>query len=439
MSKDDVERREAAEEPASYSQFACIGAGFSGIGLGATLKRWYGINDVRIFDRESELGGTWTINQYPGEQLFPDAAPLPAEEKSTDLSSLGCACDIPSILYSFSFEPNPSWDSILPPRADIQAYLRKVATKYDLLDKISFNTNVEKCEWVEEKGRWRMTARDNATGESFMHEAQFLFSGVGLFSEPRKIDIPGLDSFKGPVVHSARWDQGLDLKNKKVIVFGNGCSACQIIPAIVDETEHITQVIRSKHWIIPNLKDAVNFGPFATLTKYAPWTKGIQRALLCLVTEAEYPAYLMNGFAGWLRRRAAKAAVDNIRAKAPENYHDLLIPDFDMGCKRRIFDPGYLKSLNSDKITLTDEPVLEIVPEGIRTKDGVTEADVVVMATGFKTNRFLVGIEMTGRNGESIQGHWSKNGGPAAYDCAAVSGFPNFFTIGGESTRPAVS
>ncbi|KAK0641754.1 hypothetical protein B0T16DRAFT_516194 [Cercophora newfieldiana] len=396
---------------ASYSQFACIGAGFSGIGLGAMLKRRYNISDVRMFERESDLGGTWMINQYPG-----------------------CACDVPSILYSYSFETNPRWDCILPPREDTKAYLRDVATKYNLIDKISFNSTVEKCEWIEEKSRWRMTVRDNATDHPFIHEAQFLFSGVGLFSEPRGLDIPGIENFSGPVVHPARWPQGLDLTDKKVVVFGNGCSACQIVAATVEQTAHTTQVIRSKHWIIPNMKEMINWSPFGTLTKYAPWTVSMQRSLLFWVTEMEYPAFLMNGFASWLRRRAARAAVANIKATAPEKYHDLLIPNFEMGYKRRIFDPGYLKSLNSDKITLTDEPVLEIVPEGIRTKDGVTEADVIVSATGFKTNRFLVDIDVVGRNGERLQQHWSKLGGATAYDCSAVSGFPNFFFMCGPNS-----
>jgi cation diffusion facilitator CzcD-associated flavoprotein CzcO len=335
-------------------------------------------------------------------------------------------------LYSYSFETNPAWDSVLPPRADIQAYLRNVAIKYDLIDKISFKVSVEKCEWVEEKGRWRMAIRDNATSRSFVHEAQFVFSGVGLFSKPRIPEIPGLDTFHGPVVHSARWPQGLDLKNKQVILLGNGCSASQIVPAIAEETAHLTQIIRTKHWIIPNIKDTVNFSPLATLTKYAPWTRGIQRSVLWWYTELEYPQFLMNGFGKWLRGRAAKAAEYNIRATAPEKYHHLLIPDFEMGYKRRIFDPGYLKCLNSDNITLTDAPVLEIVPEGIRTKGGVVEADVIIFATGFHTNRFLVDIDVVGRSGESLQEHWSKSGGAAAYDCCAVSGFPNFFFLCGK-------
>ncbi|KAK0620175.1 monooxygenase [Immersiella caudata] len=401
----------ATDEPVGYSQFACIGAGFSGIGLGASLKRRYGITNIRLFERESDLGGTWMINQYPG-----------------------CACDIPSILYSYSFETNPAWDSVLPPRADIQAYLRNVAAKYDLIDKISFNTSVEKCEWVEEKGRWRMTVRDNASGHPSVHEAQFVFSGVGLFSKPRIPEIPGLDSFKGPVVHTARWPQGLNLKDRKVIVLGNGCSASQVVPAILDEAASITQIVRTKHWIIPNIKDTFNVSPLATLTKHAPWTRGLQRSLLFWLTELQYPPFLMNRLGGWLRSRSAKAAENNIRATAPEKYHDLLIPDFEMGYKRRIFDPGYLKSLKSDKITLTDEAVFEIISEGIRTGKGIIEADVIICATGFHTNRFLVDIDVVGRNAENLQEHWSKIGGPSAYDCCAVSGFPNFFFLCGPNS-----
>lgn len=238
----------------TYSQFACIGAGFSGVGLGAQLKRQYNITDIRIFERESDLGGTWQINRYPG-----------------------AGCDVPSILYSYSFEPNSDWSSILPQRAELQLYMRQVATKYNLVDKISFSTSVRKCEWIEDNGCWRLHLYNEQTGASSTHESQFLFGGTGLLIEPRQLDVPGIDTFKGTVVHTARWRPDVDLQNKKVVVFGNGCSATQVIPAIIDQTESITQVARSKHWYVPALADSIDLTPMANVTKYAPWTQGLQR------------------------------------------------------------------------------------------------------------------------------------------------------------------
>ncbi|KAK1749845.1 ACB 4-hydroxyacetophenone monooxygenase [Echria macrotheca] len=401
------------KEADSYSQFACIGAGFSGICLGATLKRWHDITDVRIFERESDLGGTWVINQYPG-----------------------CACDIPTALYSYSFEPNPSWTTVLPARADIHAYLRKVADKYGVADKISFGTEVQRCEWIEDRNRWRIHVRDVASDSSSIHESQFLFSGAGFIFKPRDLDVPGVETFHGPVVHSARWDPRLDLTDKNVVVIGNGCSACQIVPAIVDKVKSLTQVFRSKHWIVPPLDYTYPLGILAFMNQYAPWTKGIQRFLITLATEAEYfsGAYHMKEWSAWARRMYERAATKYIKTTAPEKYHDLLIPDFEIGCRRRIYDGGYLASLYSDKITLTNEPILEVVPEGIRTRNGVTKADVIILANGFQTNKFMVGIDVAGRDGEDIHEHWDKLGGTVAYNSAAVSNFPNFFLVCGPNS-----
>ncbi|CCC13139.1 unnamed protein product [Sordaria macrospora k-hell] len=403
---------EEEEDPVfSYSQFACIGTGFSGIALGATLQRWYGITDIRFFDKQTKLGGAWHVNQYPG-----------------------CACDVPSALYSLSFECNPNWTRVLPTYTELWEYLNRVAHKYDLVDRMTFDVAVEKCVWIEERGRWRMWIRQKHTGQVIVHECQFLYSGVGHFDQPRELEIPGAERFEGPMFHSARWRHDVDLTDKKVVVFGNGCTGAQIVPAIVDKTAHLTQVVRSKHWVYPPLDEKVPFWLMFTLANI-PGTMQIQRTLTFVKAEVEYIGFGDGKIAKAWRKKRQRQVEAYMRATAPAKYHSLLIPDFEVGCKRRIFDSGYLKSLHNEHLRLTDEPVEEILPNGLRMKSGeIVEADVIVLANGFKTNQFFLDCEIVGRGGQTIHEHWESFGGAEAYNCESLSGFPNFFLLGGPNT-----
>lgn len=424
-------------KPASYSRFACIGAGFSGIGLGATLKRWYGITDVRLFERHDHCGGTWYANRYPG-----------------------AACDIPSALYSLSYESNPDWSRILPPAAELREYLVRVAEKYDLLKCMTLGTEVLRCEWLEGKGgegkeeeartgRWRMTLRNVKTGDVFFHECQFLFSGAGQLVKPRDLDIPGAETFKGRIIHSARLRgtnengdyRGVDvngnefdveIKGKKIVVIGNGCTGTQIVPVIVPQASHVTQIVRSKHWLVPSA-DAKNLPFLRFMLRWVPGAMLFQRMLIAWMAEKFIKAYPLTE-AGQRFRDSQRAVLEPyMRKMAPKKYHDLLIPDFEVGCKRRIFDTGYLECLHGDNITLTNEKALEIVPEGIRTAKGIIEADLIIQANGFQTNSPLHGIEIVGRGGETLEKHWDTFGGPGAYNCTILNGFPNFFLLLGKS------
>ncbi|KAH7010550.1 monooxygenase [Ilyonectria destructans] len=396
----------------SYSRFACIGTGFSGIALGATLRRWYDMDDIQYFERHDKLGGTWWVNQYPG-----------------------CACDIPSALYSFSFEPNAEWSRVLPPREELAEYLNKVAHKYHLVEKMRFGVNVDRCEWDEERGRWRLTIRHGNTGSTYLHDCQFLFSGTGQLVTPRELDVPGVENFKGHIFHSARWRDDVDLQGKNVVLFGNGCTAAQIVPSIVGKTKHLTQIVRSKHWIMPPV-DKIIPGWLRWQLKYIPGATALQRLVTFLALENELRGFYMTAAGRMFRHSQRKVSEGYMRETAPKKYHDLLIPDFEVGCKRRIFDSGYLESLHSKNLTLINDKAVEIVPEGLRTQGGdVIPADVIVLANGFMTNSFLGGLEIMGRGGKTVEEHWDEFGGPEAYNCSAMSGFPNFFLLLGELLR----
>ncbi|KAI1818664.1 FAD/NAD(P)-binding domain-containing protein [Poronia punctata] len=399
------------DEKYTYSQFTCIGTGFSAIALGATLKRWYGITDIRFFEKHGDLGGTWFTNRYPG-----------------------CACDVPSALYSFSFEPNPSWTRLLPSADELWTYLKHTATKYDLPRKMSFRTQVERCEWIESRSRWRMRVRDLPTNSLSFHESQFLFAGTGQLVTPRDLGIPGLERFKGRVLVPARWpsDEKGQLRGKNVVLFGNGCTAAQIVPNIVAETNHLTQIVRSKHWIMPPI-DLPFPKWFIFVLNFVPGIVFLFRLIVFLIAEDDLRGFPMTKAGAEFRAGKRRIAERYMRDTAPEKYHDLLIPSFEVGCKRRIFDCGYLESLHAGNFTLTDAPAVEIVPEGVRLKDdgGVIPADVLILANGYKTNQFFGSMEVVGRRGETVDEHWNSFGGAEAYNSTVMSGFPNFFMLVG--------
>lgn len=338
---------------------------------------------------------------------------------------------MPSALYSFSFEPNPNWSRVLPSSQELWAYLKRVSDKYDLTGRMTFGATVEKAVWIDERRRWRLQIR-RSDDTTFFHECHFLFSGAGQLTEPRELDAPGVGTFKGPIFHSARWRRDVDLTDKRVVVIGNGCTASQIVPEIVGKTRHLTQIVRSKHWVVPHI-DGKNAKAVQAVLKYVPGAMMLQRFIVFCVAENSFRGFYGTEAAARFRKHRQARAERYIRRTAPEKYHDMLIPDWEIGCKRRIFDSGYLASLHAENLTLTNSPIQEIAENGVRTKDGFIEADVIVMANGFSTNQYLAGVDIRGRGGKTISEHWEQFGGAEAYNCAALSGFPNFFFLLGMS------
>ncbi|KAG4431546.1 hypothetical protein IFR05_012981 [Cadophora sp. M221] len=394
----------------TYSKVACIGTGISAIALGAQLKRWYAFEDIQFFERHTTSAGTWWINSYPG-----------------------CACDVPSVLYSLSFEQNPAWTKFLPSNTEIRKYSNNIADKYDLPKKMSFQCDVERCDWRDDVKRWILTIRDLKTDIVFVHECQVLFSAAGQLVQPNDCNIPGAETFRGALFHSARWDHSVSIKDKKVVLIGNGCTATQIVPAIEKDVKHLTQMIRTNHWIFPSTN--IKLSPrFLWCLKHIPFAMALQRFLLFCILESELQIFYMTKNGARARKVRRERAESYMRATAPAKYHDMIMPDFEVGCKRRIIDCGYLESLHSDKITLTTDHALEIVPEGICTANGIIEADVIVLATGYKTHEFLDPIKIHGRGGVSLTEHWKNFGGPSAYNCTAMSEFPNFFMLLGPNS-----
>lgn len=304
--------------------------------------------------------------------------------------------------------------------------------QYGLREKMSFNSRVKRCEWIEQTGRWRITVQNTTSDTIHVHECQFLFSGSGVLVYPRKPDLLNIESFNGPVFHAANWRHDVGLTNKKVALIGNGCSAAQIVPNIKDQAKHVTQFVRTKHWIIPPVQ-VPNLKLFQWMFMHVPGFLKLSRLIFFLLLETEMRAFYMTKAAAAIRRSNTTEAEQYIKEKAPKKYHDKLIPDFEMGCKRRIYDPNYLTSLHSENVTLRDDAIEEVTPKGIRSKDGHTDVDIIVFASGYETNSFCTNIDIIGRQGVTAEEHWKALGGPGAYNTTSISGFPNLFLVVGEA------
>ncbi|SNY87816.1 Predicted flavoprotein CzcO associated with the cation diffusion facilitator CzcD [Nocardia amikacinitolerans] len=381
-----------------------IGAGFGGIGMAIELRR-NGIRDITILERAADLGGVWRENTYPG-----------------------AACDVPSPLYSFSFEPKPDWPQRYSGRDAIHDYLRGVARRHELLDDIVFGAEVTGAEFDEQAGRWTVRTADGAA-----RTADVLISAVGQLSRPALPDIPGIDTFAGASFHSAEWDHDVRLEGKRVLCVGTGASAIQYIPEIQPKVEHLTLFQRTAAWVIP--KFDTDYSPlqhklFAKLPgallveRFGWWSTG-EFVSLGLV---EFPA---------IARGVARIAERHLRKQVPDpELRAKLTPDYPIGCKRGLFSNDYYPALTQPNVAVETTAITEVVPEGVRTADGrLHEADVIIYGTGFKGTEFLWPMQIYGRGGHKLADTWAD--GAHAYLGIAVPDFPNLFLVYGPNTNLA--
>ncbi|KAF3161118.1 hypothetical protein TWF225_003112 [Orbilia oligospora] len=249
-----------------------------------------------------------------------------------------------------------------------------------------------------------------------------------------------MEGYQGKIFHSAYWDHTVDLEGKDVVLVGNGCTAAQIMPAIEPQVKSVTQIVRSSHWMLPRPKfPGINPDTYETwsprIFRYLPGSQTIARALVFTSIEAGWLAFRNGKLGERIRAAQEKRSIAHVKRNAPEKYWNLLIPTFPIGFKRRIYDDTYLPALKSNKVTLTKDEVTHLSESAIHTASGAEyKADVVIMATGYKTNEWIAPLDVVGRKGETLSQHWGKMGGPAAYNSTAVSGFPNFFMIFGPNS-----
>lgn len=298
-----------------------------------------------------------------------------------------------------------------------------------------FNVDVQGFSWNEESKRWSLSLLDLKTNQKMRHVCQVLFNCGGALVKPNPIAFPGQESFQGDIFHSAEWNHRVNLKGKKVIVIGNGCTGTQLVPAILRDGDvaSLTNIVRSKQWIYPSM-DFHYSKLMRWCFKNVPFALALHRLHIFLYAEQELPTMHMNEKGARFREKRRKYVEEYMRSAAPVEYHDMLIPQYEIGCKRRIYDSGYLHALHDPRVTLTNSPIREIVPEGIRTDAGIVEADVIVVANGYDVHKPLPKGVVIGKNGEDLAQHWSKYGGPGAYNGTSVSSFPNLFFILGPNS-----
>jgi cation diffusion facilitator CzcD-associated flavoprotein CzcO len=385
----------------SHTRIAVIGAGFAGLGTAIRLRQ-EGIEDFVVFEKNSDVGGTWWDNSYPG-----------------------CQCDVPSHLYSFSFALNPEWSNTYSPQPEIWAYLRATAERFGVLPHIRLNTPVLDASWDDDTKRWRLETPQG------VHTADFVIGGNGALSEPATPDIPGLDRFKGKAFHSARWDSTAEVAGKRVAVIGTGASAIQIVPSIQPDVAQLHVFQRTPPWVLPHSQRPIKDRERA-LYRRAP---GAQRAVRALVYwSRELVAYGMTHNPRVLepiRRMSTRHMRKHVKDPA---LRKKLTPRYTPGCKRLLPSNDYYPALAHDNVEVVTDGVAEVKEHSIVTADGAErDIDVLVLATGFHVTDNPMMERVRGRDGHTLAEHW-RNNGAQAYLGTTVPGFPNFFLLAGPNT-----
>ncbi|MGU3436458.1 flavin-containing monooxygenase [Actinomycetes bacterium M1A6_2h] len=399
-----------------------IGAGVSGVAAGVYLKR-AGVQFV-ILEKSAGVGGTWNDNIYPE-----------------------CGVDTPNHFYSFSFARRPDWPSHFSKQPELLAYVRKCATEFEVSDAIRFGVTVVGSEYHEESQRWTTTYVDAAGVETAV-TSRFLISAVGVVNKPKVPTIPGMDEFTGRVVHTARWPAELELAGKRVALVGTGASAVQAARSIAASAEQTYVFQRSPQWIMHNPDYHVPVSEekkflLAELPLYIDWYRlglfwrygdGVLKTLAVDPTW-EYPDRAVNS-----RNDGFREMLTGYMTSKLADRPDLLeksLPDYPPFGKRMVVDNEWFETLKRDDVELVAEGVSQFRPDGIVTQSGeFREVDIVVMATGFHTTRFVWPIEITGRGGARLEDVW-KSDDPFAYLGISVPRFPNFFILQGPGTALA--
>jgi len=380
-----------------------IGSGFAGIGMAIALRK-AGVTDFIILEKQQDVGGVWRDNSYPG-----------------------AACDVPSHLYSFSFEPNPGWTRMFAPQAEIQGYLQHCVGKYEVARHIRFGAEVRAARFDEASAQWCITEVGGR-----VHRAALLISATGQLSRPALPTFEGMQAFKGHVFHSSSWDHGYSLAGKRVAVIGTGASAIQFVPAIADPVAQLKVFQRSPAYILPRPDRAYSDEEKQLFAK-RPWRMALHRAAIYLRYESRALGFtrfkgLMKWAVGLPFRRLLNQSVSDPQLRRQ------LIPDYPIGCKRILLSSDYLKTLARPNVQLITEGIGRITEQGIETLDGQHHpVDTIIYGTGFAATQFLAPMTIVGRGGVELQHAWEQ--GARAYLGLAVPGFPNFFMLYGPNTN----
>ncbi len=384
----------------SYPDVLIVGAGMAGVGMGVGLRR-AGVENFVILEKAHEIGGTWRSNTYPG-----------------------CACDVMSLMYSYSFAPHTGWSKLYADQPEILDYARRVVKDFALEAHIRFDSEVVSYEFDDAVDRWWVRTRG---GELYCPRVVVLCNGV--LHRPHRPEFAGQDRFAGPIVHTADWDPALDLTGKRVAVIGTGASAVQLVPAVAGVAERVTVFQRTPHWVLPKPNRAIGARERRLLSR-VPGLRALYRNFAFWTHEVPVAGFLHPRLLRVLRW----AALRTLRRQVPDPVlRAKLVPEYTIGCKRILLTSDYYPALCRPDVELVTAGIAEFEPGGVRTADGVLhEADVIVLATGFDTDNRCAGEHIVGRDGYTIARAWRD--GMRAYLGMTVAGFPNLFLIMGPNS-----
>ncbi|KAF5348350.1 hypothetical protein D9758_010944 [Tetrapyrgos nigripes] len=391
----------------AQARVVVIGAGVGGISFGIALRqKFLGFENFTIYEKESEVAGTWHVNTYPG-----------------------CSSDIYIHFFSASTDLYPDWEYSHGFQPQIEKYWKSLHRKYDLYSHTEFNTLVTSAEWDPSRKLYHIVTKNLLTGEEKKDSAEVLISALGVLEVVKIPKFVGIEGFKGKTFHSGRWNPDVDLRGKKVAVVGNGASATQFVPVISeDPSTQIVNFIRTPNWFLPPIRSRYH-GIEKWLFRYLPFWMRINRFQLFLRSELFY-ALIFGSPA--LRKFSTWLAKIYIQWTAPKEYVGKLLPDYTIGCKRVIFDTDYLTCLHRPNVTINFDGIDSLYDEGIITKKGEKiPFDVIIFSTGFETDDYPLYVRGTK---ETVKQYYDHEGGPKAYLGTTVPGFPNFFLLSGPNT-----
>jgi cation diffusion facilitator CzcD-associated flavoprotein CzcO len=391
--------------PPDACEVLIVGAGFAGLGMGIQLAK-AGLDSFLIIEKAGDLGGTWRDNRYPG-----------------------CACDIPSHLYSFSFDLNPNWSRMYAPQEEIWEYLRDCAKRYAVLSHIRFGAKLEEAAWDDGDSVWRVRTSDGR-----QLQARVLISGMGALHAPAYPRIAGMDRFAGPAFHSAAWDTDMTLAGRHIAVIGTGASAIQFVPQIAAEAGRLYLFQRTPPWILPKTDSAIP-PRWRNRFRRVPSLMRLYREWLFWNLEMRVPGFLGAGrIALWERRLGEKMARRHLESQvADPALRRALTPDYELGCKRVLVSSDFYPALARPNVELVTAPIREIREHSIVTTDETERmVDVLIYATGFRATDLLHGTSIRGRGGRDFQEAWDD------FRCAlwgvTMHDFPNLFLLLGPNT-----
>jgi cation diffusion facilitator CzcD-associated flavoprotein CzcO len=376
-----------------------IGSGFAGVAAAIRLRE-AGVRDVVILERAGAVGGTWRDNHYPG-----------------------CACDVPSRLYSLSFAPNGDWTRSYSPQPEIRAYLERVAHEHGVIPLIRFRHEVRSARWDADTARWQV----DTTHGSFA--ARLLVMATGALSDAALPDLPGRETFRGASFHSSQWDHAVPMPGARVLVIGTGASAIQFVPKIQPQVAQLTLFQRTPPWILPRHDRAYRAWERGAY-QHVPGLDHMARGVIYASREATFLAFRNVRLARLVQRLALRHMHRQVRDDA---LRTALTPDYTMGCKRILVTNEYYPALTQPNVSVVTAGIQRIVHDGVVTTDGVRHhGDVLIYGTGFRPTDPPLAPHVYGRDGRSLAEAWG--GSMRAYAGTTVHGFPNLFVVPGPNT-----